>query len=126
MRIECLWHFCGILAAIAILVGGPAPARAAEPAESVTASLTLSEGLALAQKNQCMGCHQIDSRRVGPPFRAVARRFAGQPQAAQYLAGVVRGGSSGQWGAIPMPAQTRVSPQDALQLARWILALDKR
>ena len=89
------------------------------------ASLSVAEGQALAAKSRCLGCHQIDSRRVGPPFRAVAQRFKGQPEAAQYLAGVMRHGSGGQWGAIPMPAQTQLSQQDALLLARWILSLDR-
>lgn len=88
--------------------------------------LSAAQGQALAAKNQCLGCHQVDSRRVGPPFRAIAQRFDGQPRAAQYLARVMRQGSSGQWGAIPMPAQTRLSPQDALSLARWILSLSRR
>ncbi|WP_291773839.1 c-type cytochrome [Castellaniella sp.] len=90
-----------------------------------TPTLSAAEGQALAAKNQCLGCHQVDSRRVGPPFRAVARRYGGQRQAAQYLAQVMRRGSSGQWGAIPMPAQVRLSPQDARSLAQWILSLSQ-
>lgn len=101
-------------------------AGAAEAAVSDAPVLSAAEGQALAAKNQCLGCHQVDTRRVGPPFRAVAKRFGGQPQAAQYLAQVMRKGSSGQWGAIPMPAQTRLSPQDALSLAQWILSLNRR
>lgn len=100
-------------------------AGAAQTAVSDAPALSAAEGQALAAKSQCLGCHQVDSRRVGPPFRAVARRFGGQPQAAQYLAQVMRQGSSGQWGAIPMPAQVRLSPQDALSLARWILSLSQ-
>lgn len=79
--------------------------------------------LALAAQRQCLGCHQVDDRRVGPPFRAIAQRFQGQPRAADYLARVMRQGSSGQWGAIPMPAQSRLSGADALRLAQWILSL---
>lgn len=80
-------------------------------------------GLALAKTRQCLGCHQVDAKRVGPPFTAIAQRFGGQPDASDYLARVIRQGSSGQWGAIPMPAQNQVSAFDAQQLAQWILSL---
>ena len=81
------------------------------------------EGLKLAGQRQCLGCHQVDSRRVGPPFRAIAERFQGRTEAAGVLAQAMRQGSRGQWGAIPMPAQTRLSDTDAQRLALWILSL---
>ncbi|CAM5194160.1 hypothetical protein CDEF62S_04277 [Castellaniella defragrans] len=110
-----------------IFVGlGAGTAWASEPAGVEPPPLSMSEGRALAAKSRCMACHEIDRRRVGPPFRAVAQRFKGRPEAAQYLAQIVRQGSSGQWGAIPMPAQTHLSPEDALLLTRWILSLDAR
>lgn len=108
------------------LVLGLSTARASDSAAAGAPVLSVAEGQALAAKSRCLGCHQVDSRRVGPPFRAVAKRFRGQPEAAPYLARVMRQGSSGQWGAIPMPAQTQLSPGDALTLARWILSLGQR
>lgn len=90
-------------------------ARAAGP--------TATEGLALAGQRQCLGCHQVDVRRVGPPFRAIAERFQGRPESADHLVSAMRKGSRGQWGAIPMPAQTRLSDIDARRLALWILSL---
>ncbi len=86
---------------------------------------TAGDGLALASQRQCLGCHQVDARRVGPPFRAIAERFQGRSEAAGHLARVMREGSRGQWGAIPMPAQTRLSDIDARRLALWILSLKK-
>lgn len=99
-------------------------AFAALSVNHAVAAQTLS-GIELATENKCLACHQIDSRRVGPPFAAVAQRFAGQPQAQSYLANVIRHGGRGQWGAIPMPAQTHVSPAQAAALADWILSLAK-
>lgn len=77
----------------------------------------------LARANQCLACHQVQTKRVGPPFAAIAQRFGNQPDAANYLARVIGQGSSGQWGAIPMPAQNQVSTLDAQRLAQWILSL---
>ncbi|CUJ61892.1 c-type cytochrome [Achromobacter xylosoxidans] len=81
-------------------------------------------GLDLAKSKACMACHQVDVKRVGPPLASVAERYAGQGDAmVDYLAGKIRGGGRGAWGAVPMPAQTHVSPEDARLLAEWILSL---
>lgn len=81
-------------------------------------------GLALAQKKACMACHQVDSKRVGPPLQSVAERYAGQGEAmVGYLAEKIRGGGRGAWGVVPMPAQAQVSDEEARQLALWILSL---
>ncbi|CAB3857077.1 c-type cytochrome [Achromobacter ruhlandii] len=80
--------------------------------------------LDLAKSKACMACHQIDVKRVGPPLASVAERYAGQGDAmVDYLAGKIRGGGRGAWGAVPMPAQTHVSQEDARLLAEWILTL---
>jgi cytochrome c len=87
------------------------------------ATAATSTGENLARDSKCLACHQVESRRVGPPFAAIAERFAGQPGAAQYLAGVIQRGGRGQWGAIPMPAQPHVNEAQAAALAQWILSL---
>ncbi|MGY6268635.1 c-type cytochrome [Achromobacter denitrificans] len=81
-------------------------------------------GLDLAKNKACMACHQVEAKRVGPPLKSVAERYAGQGDAmVDYLAGKIRGGGRGAWGAVPMPAQTQVSQEDARLLAEWILTL---
>lgn len=83
-----------------------------------------THGPALARSNSCLACHQVDARRVGPPFREIGKRYAGAGDPAatiEYLAGTIQNGGRGRWGAIPMPAQPRVSDADARALAEWIL-----
>ena len=77
----------------------------------------------LAQNKTCLGCHQVDKKRVGPGFQQVSERYKGQSEAVPHLVEVILKGGRGNWGAIPMPAQTRVSPEQAQQLAQWILSL---
>jgi cytochrome c len=89
---------------------------------STPAALTLEEGLALAKARACLGCHQVDNKRVGPSFRAIAQRHANKEDVAPYLVQVIRKGGRGQWGAVPMPGQS-VSEQDAEKLAQWIISL---
>jgi len=88
-----------------------------------TAAHAQSVGEDLAQGKACLACHQVDSKRVGPPLRSVAERYAGQSEAVQYLAGKIRGGSRGAWGSVPMPAQSQVTEEQARQLAQWVLSL---
>jgi cytochrome c len=78
----------------------------------------------LAFKHQCMNCHQIESKRIGPPFRAIAQRYS--PMAAAmvpHLARKIRSGGKGIWGQVGMPAMNKVSETEAMQLATWILQL---
>lgn len=82
------------------------------------------DGMALARSNVCLSCHQVDARRVGPPFRAIAQRYAeGDRNASlEYLARAIQDGSRGRWGALTMPAQPHVDDKEAADLARWILS----
>jgi cytochrome c len=89
----------------------------AEPA------LTFDQGEALAKQKTCLGCHQVNAKRVGPGFVQIAQRYHGQSEALDYLANVIRQGGRGKWGAVPMPAQSHVTAEQALQLAQWTLSL---
>ena len=80
-------------------------------------------GIDLAKSNNCMACHQVERKRVGPAFTLIAQRFANQDGALEYLANTIRHGGRGRWGAVPMPAQPQVNPADAQLIAAWILSL---
>jgi cytochrome c len=80
-------------------------------------------GLDLVKANNCLACHRVEGRRVGPAFILVAARFAGQPGAVDYLAGTIRSGGRGRWGPVPMPAQPQVSAEQSRAIAAWILSL---
>lgn len=75
----------------------------------------------LAQANACLACHSADKKLVGPAYRDVAKKYAGQADAAARLADSIRKGGSGTWGAVPMPAQPNLSEADARKLAQWVL-----
>lgn len=81
-----------------------------------------SANQALAQKNACMACHTADKKLVGPAFRDIAKKYAGQADAQAQLAKSIKAGGAGKWGPIPMPAQAALSEADAGTLAAWILA----
>jgi len=71
---------------------------------------------ALLHKNSCTACHALTSKLVGPSFADIAQKHANKPD---YLAGKIKTGSTGVWGAVPMPPQT-VSEADATSIAAWL------
>ena len=77
---------------------------------------------ALATAKNCMACHAVDKKVVGPSFKDVAAKYAKQTDAADMLGAKIIKGGSGVWGPVPMPANAQVNPADAKKLATWILA----
>lgn len=78
--------------------------------------------LQLATAKNCMACHAVDKKLVGPSYKDVATKYAGQKDAAAKLEAKVLKGGAGVWGPVPMPANAQVSPDDAKKLVAWILA----
>lgn len=101
-RVELLIH-CALVLGSAL---GAAQAQASE---------------ALARKNDCLGCHAVATKLVGPAYKDVAAKYAGQPDAQAQLVQSIRNGSVGKWGDLPMPAHSKLSEADAKKLAAWVL-----
>jgi len=78
---------------------------------------------ALATAKNCMACHAIDKKLVGPAYKDVAAKYAGQKDAADRLATKILKGGAGVWGPVPMPANSQVSEAEAKKLASWVLTL---
>jgi cytochrome c len=76
----------------------------------------------LASAKNCMACHSIDKKLVGPAYKEVASKYAGQKDAVDKLATKILKGSAGVWGPVPMPANPQVSDAEAKQLAAWVLS----
>ncbi len=82
--------------------------------------------MALATAKNCMACHAVDKKMVGPSYKEVAAKYAGNKDAAKMLAEKIQKGSTpgkGNWGAVPMPANPQVSEAEAVKLAAWVLAV---
>jgi cytochrome c len=100
-------HLVSALAAVAALV--PAVAFA-------------DPGMDLAQKKNCLACHGLDKKIVGPSYKDVAAKYAKDKDAADKLAQKIIHGGSGTWGAIPMPPNA-VTEDEAKTLAKWVLSV---
>lgn len=78
---------------------------------------------ALAKSKNCMSCHAIDKKLVGPAYKEVAKKYAGQKDAAATLVTHIMKGSKGVWGPVPMPANPQVNDAEAKKLVDWVLSL---
>ncbi|HMM53952.1 MAG TPA: c-type cytochrome [Candidatus Desulfobacillus sp.] len=95
-----------VLAAAGLLIAGQASANEA-----------------LAKAKNCTSCHSVDKKVVGPAYKDVAKKYAGQADAAAKLEAKVKKGGSGVWGSIPMPPNAAVSDADIHTLVAWVLSL---
>ena len=92
----------------------------------ITLAMTLSVAapamadLALATSKNCMACHAVDKKMVGPSYKDVAAKYKGDAGAAEALATKIKAGGKGVWGQIPMPPNN-VTPEEAKKLATWVL-----
>jgi cytochrome c len=81
---------------------------------------------ALAQAKNCMACHAVDKKMVGPSYKAVSEKYAGDAGAVKMLAEKIQKGSTpgkGNWGPVPMPANPQVSEAEATKLAAWVMTV---
>jgi cytochrome c len=78
--------------------------------------------LALATSKNCMSCHAVERKVLGPSFKDIAAKYKDDKNAANALATKIIKGGSGVWGPVPMPANNQVSEADAKKLAAWVLS----
>lgn len=94
-------------------------------AVSVLAAVSSGSALAqadLAKAKNCMACHAVANKLVGPAYKDVAAKYAGQKGAEDKLVQKVMKGGAGVWGPVPMPANPQVSEAEARSLVKWVLA----
>jgi cytochrome c len=78
---------------------------------------------ALAQSKNCLSCHAVDKKLVGPAYKDVAAKYKGDKSAVDKLAAKVQKGGAGVWGPVPMPANPQVNEAEAKKLVTWVLSL---
>lgn len=92
-------------------------------AAGLVAAFPAQANLDLAKKSNCMSCHTVDKKLVGPAYADVAKKYASDKNAVNTLAARVKAGSKGGvWGQVPMPPNPNVKDADMEMLIKWILA----
>jgi cytochrome c len=101
-----------------------APAEAAKPAATPTATAgNFEKGKGLIAKSDCLACHKIDQKLVGPAYQDVAKKYEANAKNIDYLANKIIKGGAGAWGDIPMSPHPTLSQNDAKEMAQYILSL---
>jgi cytochrome c len=91
--------------------------------KAVLAAAPVAEGAdvkAMLATNACTACHGVKNKIVGPGFNEIVAKHKGKADLEAYLVGKIKGGGSGVYGAVPMPAQPQLKDEDAKAIARWI------
>lgn len=82
-------------------------------------TLKSADVMATLNKYACTACHGMDNKIVGPSFKEIAAKQGSKVDAASYLAGKIKGGSSGVYGSIPMPPQS-LGEVELSNVATWL------
>lgn len=96
-----------------VLVSEPAPKVVTDP---------VAEGKSLVEGADCLGCHKVEEKMIGPSYREVAKKYENTPENVEMLAEKIIKGSSGIWGDVPMPAHNGLSKENAKFMAQYILS----
>lgn len=88
----------------------------------VAFALPVKADEALAKKHNCLACHTVDKKLVGPAYKDIAKKYKGQNVAAKLQEKVKKGGQ-GVWGPVPMPPNAAVPDGDIKKLVDWILKM---
>ncbi|MBX3610859.1 MAG: c-type cytochrome [Hydrogenophaga sp.] len=106
-----------------------APVGTAPPPKAVVVAAAPAAGAAggvdvkgVLTANGCTACHGITNKIVGPGFAEVLAKHKGRADLEAYLAGKIKSGGSGVYGAVPMPPQAQLKDDEAAAIAKWIAA----
>jgi cytochrome c len=103
---------------IALLLGVPGLLLA-----GTASAATEAEAMDIAKKNGCLACHQLDKKMVGPAWKDVGKKYAGDAEAEAKLLVKVKKGGKGVWGEVPMPPNATVKEADIKTLVQYVLTL---
>jgi cytochrome c len=123
-------------AALLLAACGGGATNKTSTTESTTETATSSEtklsdnpdyakGLALIAGSDCLTCHKVAEKNIGPAYQDVAAKYENTDDNVEMLAGKIIKGGSGNWGAIPMTAHANLSQEDAEAMVKYILLLKK-
>lgn len=99
-----------IAAAAALLIAGQAmAANAPAPKEA----------------GACLACHDVSAKKIGPAYKDVAKKYAGDKGAVDKLTAKVVTGGKGVWGEIPMPPKgaTALKDDEIKKIVAWIMTI---
>ena len=89
----------------------------------ITTNPDYQKGVEIVSQSDCFTCHKIDEKNIGPAWRDVAKKYAGQDTAVRYLAHKIINGGSGVWGQVPMTPHDGLPEDEAKAMVKYVLSL---
>ncbi|MFZ6022896.1 MAG: c-type cytochrome [Bacteroidota bacterium] len=120
-----------LLALMAACGGSEEKKDSAAAPVATTASDDLSsnpdyvKGLELIGKSDCLTCHKVGDKLIGPSYKEVAAKYENTDENITLLAGKIIKGGQGVWGSVPMTAHPAVTEEDAKAMVKYIFLLKK-
>jgi len=110
------------------IVKKKAPATAAPviPKQPFATAQEIEDGKGLIAKSDCLACHKVDDKLVGPPYSAVAGKYPQNQNSVNELSKKIVSGGSGVWGTVPMAPHPAIAPADADKMIKYILTLNSK
>ena len=97
--------------------------QAAVDTSTASATAGSAKGEQLISGSDCLTCHKVDAKIVGPSYVDVANKYEATEANIEMLAGKIINGGSGSWGEIPMAPHPALSTDDAKEMVKYILSL---
>jgi cytochrome c len=101
-----------------------------KPADTVTkgpeppaGAVVGEKGLELIGSNDCMTCHELDKKKIGPAYTEVAKKYENTDANVDTLVSKIKHGGSGNWGQVPMTPHPDLAEADAKEMVKYILSL---
>ena len=117
--------FMIMVVAVLTSCGGGGKTEEKPKVVDITEDPVYKKGVEITSGSDCFTCHRIDEKNIGPAWRDVAAKYAGQDTAVKYLAAKIIAGGSGVWGQTPMAAHPTFSQEEAETVAKYVLMLKK-
>lgn len=99
------------------------PAAAAAPVADLSSNPDYTKGLELVGKSDCLTCHKVNDKLIGPSYKDVANKYEATEENISMLASKIIKGGKGVWGEIPMTPHPQISEEDAKAMVKYVLLL---
>lgn len=114
----CLYSV--LLTAIMMACGGK-PEK--NPVKVTKVKYVETSALNLIRKDDCLSCHSIEDKSVGPAYIKIAERYEADDATFNKLADKIIEGGGGLWGGM-MTKHPYLKKEDAMKIVGWVLSLD--
>jgi cytochrome c len=111
---------------VAVKKKAQAPVVQAAPVPPFATAAEIEEGKNLILKSDCLACHKMEEKLVGPPYVAIAAKYLQDQNTLNTLTQKIISGGTGVWGAVPMAPHPAITPADANKMIKYILTLNSK